>query len=289
MSTSTIRRAVLILFTGALPVSLAVAQAPANAPRVAVTDMAYTRNVAQYFEAGTVKSSGGVNVNQYGMTATQQSSGTYVAGTYSYMEQRELGSFVNDIRGLMLKGGSFRLVQGKRFDDGGPQLTKAEQVLNQIQTGKMAKPPARQPEVHDIIARIKRGEFPGADYVLFGTLSSMEFRDQLSPLQGTTSASYQFSLDLVADFSLINTKTYEIKAAFSAQGAGNDTKLLSNRGDIVRPNRGQVMRDTSQSLAANVYQQLADQLGLAPLPDTAPRNSATRPPTPVVETTTTLK
>jgi curli biogenesis system outer membrane secretion channel CsgG len=271
----------------ALP-ALAFAQAGAP-PRVAVTDMAYTRNVAQYFEAGTVKSSGAIHANAYGMAATQQSSGTYVAGTYSYMEQRELGSFVNDIRGLMLKGGAFRLVQGKRFDDGGPQLTKAEQALNQIQTGKMAKPPARQPEVHDIIARIKKGEFPGADYVLFGTLSSLEFRDQLSPLQGTTSASYQFSLDLVADFSLINTKTYEIKAAFSAQGAGNDTKLLSNRGDIVRPNRGQVMRDTSQSLAANVYQQLADQLGLEQLPEAAPRGNANRPVTPPQETTTTLR
>jgi len=271
----------------ALP-SLAFAQASAAPPRVAVTDMAYTRDVAQYFEAGTAKSSGAVNANANSVTATHQSSGTYVAGTYSYVEQRELGSFTNDIRGLILKGGAFRLVQGKRFDDGGPQLSKGEQALNQIQTGKPAKPPARQPEVLDIIARIKKGEFPGADYVLFGTLSSVEFRDQLSPLQGTTSASYQFSLDLVADFSLINTKTYEIKAAFSAQGAGNDTKLLSDRGDIVRPNRGQVMRDTSHSLAANVYQQLADQLGLAQLPDTSPHNSANKavaPPTPTPTTT----
>jgi curli biogenesis system outer membrane secretion channel CsgG len=272
----------------ALP-SIAFAQASTAPPRVAVTDMAYSINVAQYFEAGTAKSSGAVNVNASGMTATHQSSGSYVAGTYSYMEQRELGSFTNDIRGLMLKGGAFRLVQGKRFDDGGPQLTKAEQALNQIQTGKLAKPPARQPEVLDIIARIKKGEFPGADYVLFGTLSSLEFRDQLSPLQGTTSASYQFSLDLVADFSLINTKTYEIKAAFSAQGAGNDTKLLSNRGDIVRPNRGQVMRDTSQSLAANVYQQLADQLGLAQLPDASPRGNSSKAVAPPTETTTILR
>lgn len=272
----------------ALP-ALAIAQAPTNAPRVAVTDMAYTRNVAQYFEAGTVKSSGGVNAGQSGLTATQQTSATYAAGTYSYVEQRELGSFANDIRGAILKGGAFRLVQGKRFDDGGPQVTKAEQVLNQIQKGTPPKAPSRQPEVLDIVARIKKGEFPGADYVVFGTLTSLEFRDQISPLQGTTSASYQFSLDLVADFSLINTKTYEIKAAFSAQGAGNDTKLLSNRGDVVRPNRGQVMRDTSQSLAANVYQQLADQLRLAQLPDAATKLTPSKGPTSSVETTTTLK
>ncbi|MCX2860808.1 hypothetical protein OOZ63_03035 [Paucibacter sp. PLA-PC-4] len=235
-------------------------------PKVAVTDLAYTQRVAEYFEAATVKSSGGVSANQHGIVATHQSAGTYVAGTHSYMEQRELRSFSSDIRGSLLKGGAVRLVQGKVFDDGGPQHTKAEQALNQIKTGKMAKL-VRQPEVHDIIARIKKGEFSGADYVLFGTLTSMEFRDQLSPLQGTTSASYLFSLDLVADFSLINTRTYEIVAAFSAQGEGNDTKLLSNRGDIVRPNRGQVMRDTSRSLAANVYEQLVEQLDLPELPE----------------------
>ena len=61
-----------------------------------------------------------------------------------------------------------------------------------------------------------------------------------SPLQGTTSATRQYGLQLLADFSLINTKTYEIKAAFSAQGAGNDTKILSNRGDIAPPNRSKV-------------------------------------------------
>ncbi len=47
------------------------------------------------------------------------------------------------------------------------------------------------------------------------------------PMQGTSSATRQYGLQLLADFSLINTKTYEIKAAFSAQGAGNDTKILS--------------------------------------------------------------
>ena len=119
----------------------------------------------------------------------------------------------------------------------------------------------RQPEVKDIIARIRKGEFNGAEYVLFGTLSNVEFRDQFSPLQGSTSATMQYGLDLLGDFSLINTRTFEIKASFSAQGGGNDTKLLSNRGDIAPPNRAKVMRETSQSLAQSVYEQLVSQLG----------------------------
>ena len=229
-------------------------------PKIAVTDLAYTQAVSQYFEAATFKESGQFQANRSSASASYQASGTYVAGSYSYIEQRELGSFTNDIKGALLKGTAFRLVQGKGFDAGAPQPTKAEQALNQIQTGKMAKP-VRQPEVNDIVARIKKGEFSGADYVLFGTLSSIEFRDQFSPLQGTTSATMQYGLDLLADFTLINTKTFEIKAAFSAQGAGNDTKILSNRGDVMPPNRAKVMRETSKSLALNVYEQFADQLG----------------------------
>lgn len=230
--------------------------------RIAVTDLAYAKAVSEYFEAGTFKGSSQMQANRHSSTASSQGSGTYVGGQYSYLEQRELGSFTNDIKGALLKGTAFKLVQGGRFDAGNPQPTKAEQALNQIKTGKMATP-VRQPDVKDIIARIKKGEFKGADYVLFGTLSHVEFSDQFSPLQGTTSATRQYGLDLLADFSLIDTKTYEIKASFSAQGAGNDTKMVSNRGDIVPPNRVKVMRETSQTLASNVYEQMMSQLGYA--------------------------
>lgn len=263
----------------------ATAQAQQNtqqntAPRIAVTDLAYAQRVSEYFAAGAYQHSsqmsaggshsGGHSHGMYGgsgshsgshsMQASEQASGTYVAGRYSYIEQRELGGYTNDIKGAILQGTYFRLVQGKGFDAGKPQPTKAEQVLNQVQGGKMATPQV-QPQVNDVIARIRKGEFNGADYVLFGVVSSIDFTDALSPLQGTTSATRQYGLQLLADFSLINTKTYEIKAAFSAQGEGNDTKILSIRGDIAPPNRAKVMRETSLSLARDVYQQLAVQLG----------------------------
>ena len=259
----------------------ATAHAQQNAaPKIAVTDLAYAQRVSEYFIAGTYQRSsqvsaqgshsGGYSQGPYGgsgshsgqqsMQASAQASGTYVAGSYSYIEQRELGGYTNDIKGAILQGTYFRLVQGKGFDAGKPQPSKAEQVLNQVQGGKMAAPQA-QPEVNNVIARIKKGEFAGADYVLFGVVSSIDFTDALSPLQGTTSATRQYGLQLLTDFSLINTRTYEIKAAFSAQGEGNDTKILSIRGDIAPPNRAKVMRETSQSLAQSVFQQLSDQLG----------------------------
>ena len=253
----------------------AQAQQPGAAPKIAVTDLAYAQRVSEYFMAGTYQRSsqmsaqgsqggshshgmyggGGSYSGQQSMQASEQASGTYVAGRYSYIEQRELGGYTNDIKGAILQGTYFRLIQGKGFDAGKAQPTKAEQVLNQVQGGKMAQP-VHQPDVKAIITRIQKGEFKGADYVLFGVISSIDFTDALSPLQGTTSATRQYGLQLLADFSLINTKTYEIKAAFSAQGAGNDTKILSVRGDIAPPNRAKVMKETSVSLAQDVYQQL---------------------------------
>ena len=272
---------VLVWSSAALAQPRNPAQAPnQNPPHIAVTDLAYAQQVSEYFEVGSYQrssqmsaqasASGSHSHGRYGgsgsyggsqsVQASEQASGTYVAGRYSYIEQRELGAYTNDIKGALLRGTTFRLVQGKGFDAGAPQPSKAEQVLGQVQGGKMARP-VRQPEVGDIVARIRKGEFNGADYVLFGVVSSIDFSDALSPLQGTSSATRQYGLDLLADFSLINTRTYEIKAAFSAQGSGNDTKILSSRGDIAPPNRAKVMRETSQSLAHSVFQQLSDQLG----------------------------
>ena len=277
---TTLAAAVLAAASAALGTSAAHAQQPGAAPRIAVTNLAYAQQVSEYFVAGTFQQSAPMSAQgshsaggshgpysgshsasgQHSMQASAQASGTYVAGRHSYIEQRDLAGYTNDIKGAILQGTYFRLVQGKGFDAGAPQPTKAEQVLNQVQGGKMHTPRA-QPSVTDIIARIKKGEFNGADYVLFGSVSSIDFTDALSPLQGTSSATRQYGLQLLADFSLINTRTYEIKAAFSAQGEGNDTKILSARGDIAPPNRAKVMRETSLSLARDVYEQLAMQLG----------------------------
>jgi len=266
------------------------AQAQNAAPKIAVTDLAYAQQVSEYFVAGAYQRSaqmsagGSASHGMYGgsgshsMQASEQASGTFVAGRYSYIEQRELGGYTNDIKGALLQGTYFRLVQGKGFDAGKPQNSKAEQVLNQVQTGKMAAPQA-QNQVANVVARIKKGEFAGADYVLFGVVSSINFTDALSPLQGTSSATRQYGLQLLADFSLINTRTYEIKAAFSAQGEGNDTKILSNRGDIAPPNRAKVISETSRSLAQSVYEQLAGQLGYT---DAHLARGVRPPPPPVV-------
>jgi curli biogenesis system outer membrane secretion channel CsgG len=228
---------------------------------IAVTDLAYTQRVAEYFSAGKSETSSTLQAGKRIDTATIQSSGTYIEGTHSYLEQRELIGFSADVRSALLRGTTFRLIQGAAFDKGDPKLNQAERAFNAVNSGKV-EPLKRQPEVRDVIDRIKKGEFNSADYVLFGTLTDIEFRDQFSPIQGTTNASQVFGADLVAEYTLINTKTYEIVASFSALGAGSDTKLISNRGDILPPNRPRVIRDASKSLAQDVFDQLTEQLNM---------------------------
>ena len=110
-----------------------------------------------------------------------------------------------------------------------------------------------------MIDRIKKGYFPNATYVLFGTITSIEPRRELNPVQGSDATSATLSMELVAEFSLVNTKTYEVKAAFSAMGEGQDMRLLNSPGQVAHLSKGKVMREVSQSLGIDVANQLEEQ------------------------------
>lgn len=231
-------------------VSLAAVAAPA---KVAVTDLAYEERVSGYFkevrasEKSSLQARGRESERESDYSYARRSSGSLSArsessyssseGTYSYIERGELRKFTADIKGGMLKSG-FQLVQGKPFTDS-----------------------KRSEKLYDIIARIKQGMYPGADYVLFGTVSSIEFRQEANPIDHTNTVSHTLSLELVADFSLISTKNYSIKSSFSAMGTGQDVKLLTTRGGHVVLNRGKVISEVSRSLGEEVTRQLEEQLG----------------------------
>lgn len=221
-------------------------------PKIAVTDLSYEEKVREYFHVISAheKSSLNVKVKEHeretprsysagssgSLNARSESSYYEASGSYSYIERGELHKFVSDIKGEMLKSGYYRISQGKPV---------GKKDMEQL---------------FDIIDRIKKGYYNGADYVLFGTVSSIEFRDEITPVQGSDTNSYIFSLELVADFNLVNTKTYEIMAAFSANGEGQDTKLVSTtRGGRIVPNRGRVISEVSKSLGIDVARQLEEQ------------------------------
>lgn len=250
-----------LLFGSMLAVSVSMAPlAQAREVKVAVTDLAYEERVQEYFReiksssksslrASSRESSRAADYSDDRRDASRhshQASGSvdarhesnysYSEGIYSYIDRGELRKFTADIKGEMLKSGYFRIVQGKPFT-----ATNKEKL-------------------YDIIARIRKGQYPGADYVLFGTLSSIQFRQEANPVDNTDTVSHTLSLELVGDFSLINTRTYEVKGAFSAVGEGQDTKLVSSSGANVVMNRGKVVSEVSKSLGLDVIRQLEEQL-----------------------------
>lgn len=209
------------------------------APKIAVTDLAYETRVQQYVQsttAGNRFQSGPYHANGSASYQTYESRN-------SYIQQNELRNFSGDIKGKILKSGLFRLVQATPY--------KASDKT----------------DVYDVIKRIKAGHFKGADYVLFGTVSDIDFTRDLNALANTRSYSAILGLTLVADFSLINTRTLEVTSAFTAMGKGEDIKL-TNRHDLrVSLNRPQVIRDVAATLGEDVVRQLQEQLtGIAPQP-----------------------
>ena len=116
-------------------------------------------------------------------------------------------------------------------------------------------------KLFDIIARIKQGYYKGADYVLFGTISSVEFREESSPIAGTVrTSSESLSLELVAEFSLIDTRTYAITAAFSAMGEGSDVRLRESASARVSLSHGKAVSEATKSIAQDALKQLLAQL-----------------------------
>ena len=210
------------------------------APKVAVTDLAYEERVREYIHVINASQQAQAN----GFSASASSSYHEIEATYSYLERGELRKFTGDIKGEILKSGRFQLIQGKPYSKDNEGL-------------------------HDIIGRIRNGDFKGADYVLFGTLSDLDFRQDLNALQHNDNYSKVFGLTLVAEFSLIDTRTLEIISAFSAMGEGQDTKLASAADGRITPNRGRVIRDVSLSLGVDVARQLQQQLGHGPAVDGA--------------------
>lgn len=222
---SSLRRMTMIF---AACFSLGALAAP-KAPRVAVTDLAYEERVSEYFRV--------VSASHKSSPRTMQEHYKEDEGVHSYINRGELRKFTADIKGEILRSGRFDLVQAR------PYTAKKNEKL------------------YDIIGRIKKGMFPRANYVLFGSINSIEFRREELPIASTNSVSHVLSLELVGEFSLINTKNYEVIAAFSATGSGQDVRLMDTAGGRAVLSRGKVVAETSKSLGEDVARQLGEQLG----------------------------
>jgi hypothetical protein len=207
----------------------------AQAAKIAVADLAYSERVREYFHDVEFHNKESEKSNTRSTNSSSKTDYSESSGTESYVEQGELRKFTGDIKGELLKTSGFQLTQAKPYT----------QKNNE--------------KVFDIIDKIKKGYYPKADYVLFGTVSELDFRDEANPIIGTNNVANTFSMTLTADFSLINTRTYEIKAAFTAMGEGSDVRVAS-AGGRVQPSRGKVVAEVSRNLGMEVAQQVNEQL-----------------------------
>jgi hypothetical protein len=233
-------------------IGLVAPAAQADRPRIAVTDLTYEETIVQPYikvsshEKSSMRASARERSadsdiasranSSESVDARQESSFSMESGVEKHIERGEVRKLVADIKGEMIKAG-YRVSQAKPY-------TRKENE-----------------QIYDVIDRIKKGYFPNADYVLFGTLTSAQFRDEVTPVGSGSAYSAILSLDVVAEFSLVNTQTYEVKAGFSAMGEGQDVKLLGSRAAKVALNRGRVMAEASKSLGADVARQLEEQFG----------------------------
>ena len=191
-------------------------------PKVVVTDLAYEKQVSDYVHVSDTDAD----------TASHK-----VEGTYTYVSQKELPMFVGDIKKYLLKSGDVDLIQGRPYS-GDPEFDN----------------------IHDVIARIDQGDFEGADYVLFGRISDVQFDNNTMNIQHTNTYSKSLSLTVVAEFSLINTQTHEIKSAFTATGEAKEVKLVNSLDKVVTLNRAKLVAKVANSLGQDVSNQLIEQL-----------------------------
>lgn len=232
--------------------------------KIAVTDLSFEERLGAYFQSyemkGRYESSNSSSSSRGGFGSSRDRNSDHsrereefqVKSSTDYkliIDRGELHKFSADIKGGLLNSGH-TLVQGR------PWVQKNTEGL------------------YDIIGRIKSGHFPGADYVLWGTISAIDFQQDDAPVIGSTAVSHTLSLSLTAEFSLISTKTYKVVAAFSAFGEGSDTKLTSSPGARVSLNRAKVVFETSRSLGNAVANELAASL-----------DSGNRSPAPVSQQT----
>ncbi|MBF0159935.1 MAG: penicillin-binding protein activator LpoB [Magnetococcales bacterium] len=206
--------------------------------RLAVTDLTYEEQVRDQFRVAVTESRTRQRDSfERGSYQDHQATTHVVSGTQSYIIRGELHKFVADIKGELIKLG-YQLVQGR------PAKSK------------------EQDKLFDILARVKQGVYQGASHVLFGVINSIEFREESNPVDQSARPtwSHSLSLELMAEFSLIDARSHAVIASFSAMGEGSDTRLVNNPQAVTVPSRGKVVSETSVSLGQDVAQKLQEQL-----------------------------
>jgi hypothetical protein len=157
------------------------------------------------------------------------------SGYESKMEYGELRYLANPIRGLLIKSG-YKVVQAK------PSTVA----------------PNQGDEYFDIVKRIKAGDFPDANYVLYGVLVEISVVDNIDDIPGTKSSSQQVVLDVTVDFNVVDTQSTQIIASFVASGEGKEVRI-DGKDNAFKPSMAKLMKLAAVDLAEDVRKNLAAQ------------------------------
>jgi hypothetical protein len=228
-------------------------------PTIAVTDLSYEQSVRSHFAFLQANSNMNAQANAAFASIDSTASINAASGDIVQISRGEMHQFTGDIKGGLLKTGAYKLIQGRPW-------TKSDTttIPSACIPPKCDGTPSTFSEtvtLFDVIDRIKKNYYVGADFVLFGTVSSIEGRNDRLAIQGSNAMNLVYSIELTAEFSLINTKTFEVVAAFSAIGQGNDSRLINSGSAVMTASKGRVIRDVSRSLGEDVTNQILEQFG----------------------------
>lgn len=251
--------------------------------KIAVTDLSYKKEVREffYYEAASAKSS--VNAassyqasghdkstrnSSASITGAETKNSAYIHGNVTDKSKKDVAFdakansvYASNKQSNYVKtyGDKVRVQYSElRGMSGEVRSLLISSGYKLIQTKPAVSKPGQTDEFFDVISRIKRGEYGNSDFVLYGTVAAMEVRANREKIDATDNFMNQYELVMTIDYSLIDVKTLEAKAAFTVTATGNDNRIDSPQ-SIYQPSMAKIMSSASKSLAEEVLVKLVDQ------------------------------
>jgi hypothetical protein len=222
---------------------------PKTPNSVAVTDLSIKQDVREFFYDEKLDTKSNLQTSNTAVPVADgravqvpnvnaQTEGSYSKqyGTKRIVSYSELRGLNADIKAALLRAG-YKVVQAA------PNVARDNEDDNFFNLKK----------------RISNGDFHDAEYVLHGTVVSVDSRSMQDPVQGTSDYAYKLENSIIVEFTLVNTETMQVTAAFNAMGIGQDLYLGKANANYV-PNVHRITKDLLSSFSQDSQKKLLDQL-----------------------------
>lgn len=140
------------------------------------------------------------------------------------------------LKGMLLRQGAYRLVPPLKTINHNPSNLSA------------------------ISKAIDDNAFPESDFIMLGIVNYVNATTVTTSDAAKRTKTSQLTLDMVGEFSLVNTATKKVDVYFTVMGTGTDTKTLNIASDTAPLNKIKIITDASNALANAASQELEIQL-----------------------------